>query len=196
MQTHLRWYLGDGTYGDGPEYHWDYYNSFVICPMMLEVLKICREKQDPLAAHYDKALQRAQLYAVVPERTISPEGTYPVVGRSSAYRLACFQLLSQLILTGDAPASITNGSTRAAQTSVARRLHQAPGTFDARGWLQLGVVGKQMNIRERYSYIGSLCITTNGFLHLGLPADHAFWTQRRIWSGDPDAPVDAALKGK
>ena len=24
------WYLGDGVYGDGPEFHWDYYNSFVI----------------------------------------------------------------------------------------------------------------------------------------------------------------------
>jgi len=25
----LGWYLCDGIYGDGPEFHFDYYNSFV-----------------------------------------------------------------------------------------------------------------------------------------------------------------------
>jgi hypothetical protein len=27
------WYKGDGIYGDGKDFHWDYYNSFVIQPM-------------------------------------------------------------------------------------------------------------------------------------------------------------------
>src|SRR5699024_9101682 len=27
INAHLKWYVGDGTYGDGPVYHWDYYNS-------------------------------------------------------------------------------------------------------------------------------------------------------------------------
>src|SRR5207248_6133092 len=33
----LRWYAGDGAYGDGEFFHFDYYNSFVIHPMLLDV---------------------------------------------------------------------------------------------------------------------------------------------------------------
>ena len=33
-----------GTYGDGPAFHWDYYNSFVIQPMLLDVLDVCRDE--------------------------------------------------------------------------------------------------------------------------------------------------------
>ena len=34
LHDHEGWYVGDGTYGDGPRMHWDYYNSFVIQPML------------------------------------------------------------------------------------------------------------------------------------------------------------------
>ncbi|HLS90581.1 MAG TPA: DUF2264 domain-containing protein, partial [Limnochordia bacterium] len=27
LRQHEQWYLGDGVYGDGPRFHWDYYNS-------------------------------------------------------------------------------------------------------------------------------------------------------------------------
>ena len=30
---------GRRPYGDGPRFHWDYYNSFVIQPMLLDVLR-------------------------------------------------------------------------------------------------------------------------------------------------------------
>ena len=36
---HEEWYKGDGWYGDGNVFHWDYYNSFVIQPMQLDVLE-------------------------------------------------------------------------------------------------------------------------------------------------------------
>jgi hypothetical protein len=36
VNVHETWYKGDGFYGDGPDFHWDYYNSFVIQPMLLE----------------------------------------------------------------------------------------------------------------------------------------------------------------
>ena len=82
--------MGDGTYGDGAEYHWDYYNSYVIQPMLLEVLRVCVEKKNPLGDLRPKVLARARRYALVQERLISPEGTFPVIGRSSAYRFgAC-----------------------------------------------------------------------------------------------------------
>ena len=39
VRAHQQWYVGDGLYGDGPRFHWDYYNSFVIQPMLLDVLR-------------------------------------------------------------------------------------------------------------------------------------------------------------
>ena len=36
------WYVGDGTYSDGPRYHWDYYNSYVIQPMLLVTVESAR----------------------------------------------------------------------------------------------------------------------------------------------------------
>src|SRR5258707_10356060 len=38
IRTLDTWYKGDGAYGDGPAFHWDYYNSFVIHPMLLHIL--------------------------------------------------------------------------------------------------------------------------------------------------------------
>lgn len=34
------WYKGDGVYGDGEMFHWDYYNSFVIQPMYLDLAEM------------------------------------------------------------------------------------------------------------------------------------------------------------
>ena len=42
LRQHEQWYKGDGHYGDGPAFHWDYYNSFVIQPMLIDVLEACR----------------------------------------------------------------------------------------------------------------------------------------------------------
>jgi hypothetical protein len=66
-----QWYRGDGAYGDGPDFHWDYYNSYVIHPMLLDILTVCREKHDPRGALYDEELRRAQRYATILERLIS-----------------------------------------------------------------------------------------------------------------------------
>ena len=47
IRQHEEWYEGDGLYGDGPHFHWDYYNSFVIHPMLLEVLDaVSRKSKD------------------------------------------------------------------------------------------------------------------------------------------------------
>ena len=44
LRQHDQWYKGDGIYGDGPQFHWDYYNSFVIHPMLLDVLDACARR--------------------------------------------------------------------------------------------------------------------------------------------------------
>jgi hypothetical protein len=200
VQKHMDWYLGDGTYGDGPEYHWDYYNSFVIQPMLLEVLRVCAEKQHPLGALYPNVIARAQRYAAVQERMISPEGTFPVIGRSSAYRFGALQHLATMALRRELPPEVKPAAVRGALTAVIRRTMNAPGTFDDKGWLQVGAVGSQPSIRETYISTGSLYLCLTGLVHLGLPADDPFWTapaeawtQQRIWAGQ-DVPADHALK--
>lgn len=197
-----QWYRGDGVYGDGPEFHWDYYNSYVIHPLLLDILAVCREKKDPHGALYDEELRRAQRYATILERTISPEGTFPVMGRSSAYRFAAFQGLSEIIFLRQLPAEINPGAARAGITAVVRRMIQAPGTFDKEGWLEIGAVGYQPSIRNNYNSTGSLYFCLVGLIHLGLPADDPFWTapdadwtQKKIWSGQ-DVPGDHALEAK
>jgi hypothetical protein len=39
LRQHMTWYVGDGTYGDGPHFHADYYNSFVIHPYLLQLIE-------------------------------------------------------------------------------------------------------------------------------------------------------------
>ena len=198
VRKHEAWYLGDGTYGDGPQFHWDYYDSYVIHPLLLAVLQVCAEQGHPLGARYPQELARARRYGVVQERLISPEGTFPVLGRSSAYRFGALQLLSDLALRHELPPALDAGAVRAALTAVTRRMIEAPGTFDAGGWLQVGAVGHQPSIREPYISTGSLYLCLTGLLHLGLPADDPFWTapaapwtQQRVWSG-ADLPPDKA----
>ena len=200
LKRFRQWYLGDGTYGDGSQFHWDYYNSYVIHPMLMDILKICRGRNDRFNAIYKKELMRARRYAVIQERLISPEATFPVMGRSSAYRFAAFQTLSQIILWEQLPEVIKPGAARAGITAVVRRMIEAPGTFDEDGWLEIGAVGRQPSIREFYNATGSLYICLTGLIHLGLPANSPFWlfpaadwTQKKIWSGQ-DIPGDHALE--
>ena len=202
LDKHEEWYLGDGAYGDGPDFHWDYYNSFVIQPAMLGVLDVCREKNHELASHLPKVLARAQRYAAVQERLISPEGTYPVMGRSSAYRFGAFQHLAMMAWRKKLPVETSPAAVRGALTAVIRRTMAAPETFDKKGWLQVGAVGHQPSIREGYISTGSLYLCLAGLEHLGLPADDPFWTsaaapwtQKRIWAGE-DVKADHAYSEK
>jgi hypothetical protein len=202
VQKHEQWYLGDGTYGDGTEFHWDYYNSYVIQPMLLAVLRVCADKTNALGDLYPKTLARSQRYAVVQERMISPEGTFPVIGRSSAYRFGAFHLLADMALLRELPPELKPAAVRGALTAVIRRTMAAPGTFDTNGWLQVGAVGHEPSIRESYISTGSLYLCTFGLVQLGLPADDPFWTtpaepwtQKRIWSGE-DIPADHAYQDK
>jgi hypothetical protein len=198
LSKHEEWYLGDGTYGDGPDFHWDYYNSFVIQPFLIAVLEVCKEKNSPLARHLPVVLKRSARYAEIQERLISPEGTFPVIGRSSAYRFGAFQTLSEVALRHDLPKGVEPATVRCALNAVIRRMTEAPGTFDKDGWLQAGIAGHQPAVKEHYISTGSLYLCLDGMLHLGLPADDPLWTdpardwtQKRLWAGE-DVPADHA----
>lgn len=198
LKQHQLWYKGDGAYGDGPDFHWDYYNSFVIQPMLLEVLQTLNQLKHDKEPDYALALKHAQRYAAVLERFISPEGTYPPLGRSLAYRFGAFQLLSKVALLKTLPNDIKPQQVRAALYTLIKRQIEAPGTFDAKGWLQIGLYGHQPEIGEGYISTGSLYLCSQAFLILGLPVSDEFWqkadadwTARKIWNGE-DVDTDHA----
>ena len=199
LRQHDAWYKGDGAYGDGAAFHWDYYNSFVIHPMLIDVLDAFRETQPAWKALAPRVEDRARRYAAVQERMIAPDGSFPPIGRSLAYRCGAFHLLAQSALRHALPEGVSPAQVRGALTAVIRRTLDAPGTFDAAGWLRIGFCGHQPGVGESYISTGSLYLCSVAFLPLGLPASDAFWsappqpwTAQRAWSGEP-FPIDHAL---
>jgi hypothetical protein len=156
IRQHAEWYKGDGVYGDGPEFHWDYYNSFVIHPMLLAVVEILDQHSKAWTSFHEPIVERARRYAAIQERLISPEGAYPAIGRSIAYRFGALHLLATMVLRRQLPENITPEQVRGAMTAVIRRMVEAPGTFDANGWLRVGFCGHQPAVAEGYISTGSL----------------------------------------
>src|SRR5688572_26055887 len=199
LRQHDQWYQGDGAYGDGPDFHFDYYNSFVIHPMLLDVLDAFREENPAWKELATRELQRARRYAAVLERLIAPDGSFPPIGRSLAYRFGAMQVLAQIALRRTLPDGVTPAQTRAALTACIRRSIEAPGSFDKEGWLTIGFCGHQPGVGERYISTGSLYLCSVGLLPLGLPASDPFWaapaepwTSVRAWGGK-EFPIDHAL---
>lgn len=189
-----KWYVGDGWYSDGATFHFDHYNGYVIQPMLVEVLRENAAKGRKEKKLFETAYKRMQRYASFQERFISPEGTYPVFGRSSTYRVGAFQPLAKLALDNALPKEISPAQVRCALTAVMKRMF-IPSTFTKEGCLTLGLVGNQQQaITDGYSNTGSMYLTSYAFLPLGLPATHEFWTapftewtQRKAWTGKPFA---------
>lgn len=199
LRQHQEWYKGDGLYGDGPEFHWDYYNSYVIQPMMLNVLD-CVKTTNRWESLRPAIEARAVRYAAIQERLISPEATFPAIGRSLAYRYGAFHHLAEMSLRHRLPEGVHPAQVRCALTAVMTRMNNAPGTFDNKGWLTIGFDGHQPSIGETYISTGSLYLCSAAWLPLGLPASDPFWsapavpwTQQKFWSGS-DIQTDHAIR--
>ncbi len=214
------WYVGDGWYSDGQAFAFDYYNSFVIQPMYQEVVDIIRSVRgdndrllhrvgpnDGGERRAAQILERMQKYAVILERFISPEGTFPVFGRSIPYRLAAMQPLALLAWQRQLPAELHNGQVRAALTAVMHCMFD-PATkprkgeprfrnFNSGGFITIGFVGdKAQTPVDTYTNNGSLYMASLAFMPLGLPPTDDFWqcepekwTSKKAWEGD-DFPKD------
>jgi len=194
------WYKGDGVYGDGPLFRWDYYNSFVIYPMLIDILKVLSSQDDKWKELETKVIERAQRYAVVLERLISPEGTFPIIGRSITYRTAVFHLLALLSLYRKLPSQLSPTQVRCGLTAVLKKVFEKKGVFDEKGWLRIGVAGAQPLLGEDYISTGSLYLCTTVFLPLGVPQSDPFWkdpcedwTNKKVWEGlnvKPDKAIE------
>ena len=190
------WYTGDGWYADGPSFSFDYYSSYVFHPMYLETLQNMKDAGKYTRIHYgdyyNRALNRAQKYSIVLERLVSPEGTFPVFGRSIPYRMAALQPLALMAWYENLPAGLTHGQVRNALTSVMHSMFDGKENFNDKGFLTIGFAGRQPNIADWYTNNGSLYMTSLAFLPLGLPAAHPFWTDaslpttnQKAWNGQP-----------
>ena len=216
------WYIGDGIYSDGPSFAFDYYNSFVIQPMYLECLEMISARQgsnsylirakdgkrNTAANRVKEVRKRMQKWSVILERFISPEGTFPIIGRSIPYRMAVLQPLAQLAWRKQLPQELSEGQVRSAITAVANRMFygqtQNPSknasplskNYNEGGFLTIGFVGPHPNVADWYTNNGSLYMTSLAFMALGLPETDSFWTapyekwtSKKAWEGD-DFPKD------
>jgi hypothetical protein len=190
------WYVGDGWYADGPVFAFDYYSSYVFHAMYLETLQNMLDAKAntrlEYKKYYDRALKRAQKFSIILERFISPEGTFPVIGRSTPYRLAALQPLALMAWYEKLPKDLSNGQVRAALTQVMHRMFDQQQNYNEAGFLTIGFCGHQPETADWYTNNGSLYMTSLAFMPLGLPATHDFWacapepwTQVKAWGGQP-----------
>jgi hypothetical protein len=194
------WYKGDGWYGDGPDFHFDYYNSIVIQPFMLKIIFEQEAYKKTAAGNKitfaepllkkPKYLEISQRYAVQQEMLIASDGSYATFGRSLCYRFGVFHHLSFMSLQKLLPENLNAGQVPAALTAVIQKVMLAPTNFDDKGLLRIGVYGYQPSLYEGYIDTGSLYLCTAVFQPLGLPATDDFWTapeqpwtQKKVWFG-------------
>lgn len=200
IRQHEQWYIGDGLYCDGPGFRYDYYNSFVIQPMLLDIVNYFASIRRDWQGFLEPVTARARRYAAILESLISPEGTFPPIGRSLAYRFGAFHLLGQMALKEDLPPEISPAQVCCALTAAISKSVEAPGTFDEEGWLTVGFCGCQPEIGEKYICNGSTYLCTTGLLPLGLAAETDFWmlpsapwTAKKMW-GMADLNPDKSLR--
>lgn len=194
------WYIGDGTFSDGMQYHDDYYNSYVIQPYLATIVSVMDEKTKTYSWFTDRLDKITKRYAEIQERAINTDGTFSVTGRSITYRTGAFHHLADMALRKQLPASLAPAQVRSALTAVIKKLFDAPNTFTKDGWLNIGLSGYQPDLADFYINTGSLYLCTEIFLPLGLPETDEFWsspampwTSVKVWSGQNSVPADHAL---
>jgi hypothetical protein len=193
------WYVGDGMFSDGMQFHLDYYNSYVIQPYLMNILDAVKDRTKSYNWFAPKLDQITKRYAEIQERLINIDGSFPVTGRSIAYRGGAFQHLADMALNRRLPESLKPAQVRCALTAIIKKTLDAPKTFTPEGWLNIGLYGNQPDLADFYINTGSLYLCNAIFLPLGLPETDEFWansaepwTSVKVWSGQ-DMPGDHAL---
>jgi hypothetical protein len=195
LQQIEQWYVGDGMYKDGVSFAFDYYNSYVIHPYLAAIADIIKTKTNAYNTMFDKIKKRNERYAIIQERLINTDGTYPATGRSIVYRGAAFHHLADMSWRKALPKQLSPEQVRCALTAVIKKTLESPTTYK-NGWLTFGLYGEQPDMGDFYNNQGSPYICTNIFLPLGLPDTDPFWANpgakwsaQKIWGGE-DFPND------
>jgi hypothetical protein len=190
LQQLEQWYVGDGMYTDGTSYAFDYYNSFVIHPYLAMLSEIIGKKTNNYNVMFAKIAKRNQRYAIIQERLINADGTYPATGRSIIYRGAVFHHLADVALRKTLPQQLSPEQVRCALTAVIKKTLESPTTYK-NGWLTIGLYGDQPTLGDPYNNQGTPYLCTSIFLPLGLPDTDPFWANpaakwsaQKIWSGE------------
>lgn len=183
-------YAGDGLYGDGNDFVFNYYNSYVIHPMLLDILlSIQNIDNDLIKECLDLEMKRYARYVQLLERQIMPDGSMPVYGRTITCRIGALHAMAEFICTVDSIPNLSMGQLRSAMTAVLKRQLREKD-FDSQGFLLVGYQGEQPSIAEDYISKGSGYHCATFFLPLGLSPEHPFWkepdedwTSLKIYSG-------------
>lgn len=194
-----QWYVGDGMYMDGSHYAYDYYNSYVIHPYLAAIADVIGEKSRAYRELFEKIRKRNERYAIIQERLINTDGTYPPSGRSVIYRGAAFHHLADMASKGRLPEELKPAQVRGALTAVLRKTTESPFTYE-NGWLTIGVYGEQWGLGDSYNNQGSPYLCTTILLPLGLPDTDEFWagapvpwSAQLVWGGSQEAKKDQSV---
>lgn len=201
LWQHEEWYVGDGVYGDGPRFQADYYNSFVIQPMLLDVLLAFEGSDSAWDDMLKRCMPRFIRYAAQQERMIARDGSWPPLGRSITYRCGAFHGLATMAWKEALPEELAPAQVRGALTASIRKSLGAPDTFSGAGWFNIGLCGNQPSLGENYICVSSQYLACFVFPPLGLSPDRPFWsdpdepwTQVKLWERQEDLPADRGLR--
>ncbi|WP_458454550.1 DUF2264 domain-containing protein [Methanobrevibacter sp.] len=183
-------YVGDAIYSDGEDFEVGYFNSLIIHPMLNDILSVMRKYELQEGEFLDVQLMRSSRLSSQLERLISPDGTYPLLGKALAYRTGVFHLLSQAALLKILPRNISPSQVRSALTKVIQKQFTGNQNFNTEGWLICGLNGSQSDMCELEINTGSMYICCSVFLPLGLSSEDLFWkapaqewSSLKAWNG-------------
>lgn len=183
-------YVGDAIYSDGEDFELGYYNSLIIHPMLNDILSVMRKYELQEGEFLDVQLMRSSRLSSQLERLISPDGTYPLLGKSLPYRCGVFHLLSQAALLKILPRNINPSQVRSALTKVLQKQFTGNQNFNTEGWLLCGLNGSQPDMCESDINTGSMYLCCAVFLPLGLNSEDIFWkapaeewSSLKAWNG-------------
>ena len=166
----------------GPNLLLDYYNSYVIHPMYVEVLEVCEANKFSTPVSVSLGVKRMQRFNTFIERLISPEGTYP------AFWPICGASYGGISINGACRIEIwfargpENGQIRKCTYRSNENMFSVEGNFDNENFLKLGFVGHQPNLANYYTNNGSLYMTSFSlFCHWDFPlADHPLVRDKKV----------------
>jgi hypothetical protein len=164
-------------YGDGADYAYNYYNSYVIHPMLTESMKIAVEHSLYNDSDYKIQIARLKRFTEIQERSISSTGEFAPNGRTLVCRMGAFHALSQASLMGYLSPHLTPGQVRSAMTAVLNTTLKNPANFSDEGFLNVGFAGKQYDFADPYVSGGTAYHCLTFFTALGLKPSNKFWTQ-------------------